>query len=186
MTFSRTAAAAGLLAASTAGALGPHELLLLVNDASPLSMEIANRYADSRRIPPENRVRVTLPDSVRSAEATISPEDARRLIIEPAEAAIAARGLAGRVRAWAYSADFPVRVDTTPPMSLHGFTLVRGEAPESGVITTGLYASALFRGPVHPGGPSGPSMTFETLGDALGPRMPTPSMSLAWCGARGR
>ena len=174
-----------LAAALRAAALGPHEILLLANESSPLSIEIANRYARDRGVPPENVVRLALPDSVRAAEAEITLEDFRGRILKPAREAVAARGLGDRILAWVYSADFPVRVKTQPPMSLHGATFTRGEVPSPGIIATGLYASVLFRGPVAPTGAMALSASLETLAGALGERMPLPSMSLAYCGTRG-
>ncbi len=174
-----------LAAIVSAPGLGPHEILLLVNESSPLSREIATRYAAGRGVPPENVVRLELPDSVRAAEAEISPEEFRGLILDPARAAVASRGIGDRVLAWVYSADFPVRVKTQPPMSLHGATFLRGDVPPSGMIATGLYASVLFRGPVAPTGAMAASVSMEVLAETLGGRMPVPSMSLAYCGARG-
>ena len=47
-----------------AAALAPHELLLAINQNSPPSLELANRYAALRGLPPEKRgQRVTSPDS---------------------------------------------------------------------------------------------------------------------------
>lgn len=174
-----------LAAAVRAAALGPHEVLLLVNETSPLSVAIANRYARDRGVPPENVVRLALPDSVRAAEAEITIDDFRALILKPGREAVAGRGLGDRILAWVYSADFPVRVKTQPPMSLHGATFTRGEVPPSGIIATGLFASALFRGPVAPTGAMALTASFDTLAGSLGERMPLPSMSLAYCGARG-
>ncbi len=168
-----------------AGALGPHEILLLVNENSALSMEIANRYAAMHGVPAENVVHLGLPDSVLHAEAEISTNDFRERILDPAVAAMESRGLKGRVLAWVYSADFPVRVKSAPAVSIHGATFVRGALPPPGIIATGLYASVLFRGPLHPTSSVPPSATLESMAVGLGSRMPTPAMSLAYCGARG-
>ena len=44
--------------------------------------------------------------------------------------AAADRGIARHILAWAYSTDFPTRVDTNPKMSLQGITFTRGAVPE--------------------------------------------------------
>ena len=174
-----------LAAAATGLAMGPHEILLLVNTNSGPSREIANHFCHLRAVPPENVVLLGLPDSVRSAEAEISREDFTRLIWEPARNIMAQRGLADQILAWVYSADFPVRVRTSPPMSLTGLTFTRNAVPEPGVIATGLYVSALFRGPARPGGPISAPMTLENLAVLLGTNLPLPAGMLAWTGARG-
>ncbi len=179
------AALLALAAALDARALGPHEVLLLVNSRSAASLEVANHYRHRRGIPEENVVRLDLPDSVRGSPAAIGPEAFTRLVWEPANRAVSERGLGDRILAWAYSCDFPVRVDTSPPVSLTGLTFLRNELPEGGLIPTGRYASALFRGPAAPGGPSGPPVSFETMRAALGERMPLPAILLGHAGARG-
>lgn len=173
------------LAMRAAMALGPHELLLVVNERSRESWEIAREYAALRGVPPENLVAVDLPDSVLRAEADLSLDDFARYIVAPAHAAMRARGIQDRILAWAYSADLPVRIRSEPTVSLHGATLVGGRLPDAGLITTGLWISALFRGPTRPGGPAMASASLERLKQNPAALVLTPAMSLTWSGARG-
>ncbi len=166
-------------------ALGPHELLVLVNRASPDSLAVANAYTRLNGIPPENVVFLELPESATAAGASISPDDFRRAIWDPAWKEIRARGLEAQILAWAYSAGFPVRVNTQPPVSIQGFTFVRTQLPPAEQIVTGQWASALFRGPAEPGGRRLPAVSLEQFRPALGINMPLPSMTLAHTGARG-
>lgn len=187
--FFATARNASIVAAvawaAAASALGPHELLVLVNETSPWSVEFGRRYAAARGVPRENIVSVRLPDAALGAAGEISPDEFVTHIWTPAQAAIDARGLRSRILAWAYSADFPVRVRTQPPMSLHGATLVGGKWPDSGVIATGLWVSALYRGPVAPNAPVAAPASLEVLAEAMGALPAPPAMSLTWSGARG-
>ncbi len=172
-------------AAWPASALGPHELLLLVNARDPDSLALANRYIALRAVPLRNVLFLDLPDAALAPEAELSPAAFTEAVWAPAHEALRARGLEGQVLAWVYSAGFPVRVRTEPRLSIQGLTFFRNQAPEEEDIRLGQAASQLFRGPVAPGGPSGPPLTLETLGASLGARMPLPSMTLAHTGARG-
>ena len=180
-----SAASLLLLQVQDSWALGPHELLLLVNSSSPWSRELAQRYAALHGVPPENVVDLDLPDTVMCAEGEISTNEFAQYILEPVWKTIRERRLEGRVVAWAYSADFPVRVRANPAVSLHGMTFVQGQLPPSGVIVTGLFASVFFRGPAGPGRPAGPTLSMDVWTRAAMPIWPVPSMSLAWSGARG-
>ncbi|MCX6997289.1 MAG: hypothetical protein NTV49_09415 [Kiritimatiellaeota bacterium] len=174
-----------LLPAATARALAPHELLLLVNQNSPRSLEIANRYVQLRRLPPENVVYLALPDSVREPPAECSPDEFTRWIWEPAGQILRERGLESRMLAWAYSADFPVRITSTPPLSLTGLTFTRNQLPPAGLTDTGRYASAFFAGPNQSGGPQADSHSFRWFHDTTHGALPLPAMLLAHTGARG-
>lgn len=173
------------LAAPSSQALGPHEVLLLVNGRSDDSITVANHYIQIRHIPPENVVRVDLPDALWQAEAECTAAQFTTNIWIPASRAIADRGLSDRILAWAYSADFPVRVRGTPAMSVHGLTWTHNEMPPSGVVVSGMYGSVLFRGPAAPGGRALKPASFDNLAMSLGRRMPVPAMSLTQTGARG-
>ena len=167
-------------------ALAPSELLLLVNQNSPRSLELANRYAALRGIPPENIVYLDLPESVLAPAAEIAPADFTRHIWQPLDAALHARHLLGRILAAAYSADFPIRVTTTPPMSLTGLTFTRNQIPSSGLITTGSYRSVFFAGPVQANGPTTDSRSLAWFRAATPKQLlPLPAMLLAYTGARG-
>lgn len=178
-------AAVASLAVHPASALGPHELLLIVNERSRESWEIAREYAARRGVPPENIVGVDVPESALRAEADISLDEFERHIRAPAVAAMRARGIEDHILAWVYSADLPARVRTDPIVSLHGATLVGGRLPEPGLIATGLWISALFRGPSSPSAPALPSASLELLKLNPAARALTPAMSLTWSGARG-
>ncbi|MCX7819391.1 MAG: TIGR03790 family protein [Kiritimatiellae bacterium] len=173
------------LVGCAAGALGPHELLVVVNERSRDSWELAREYAVLRGVPPENLVGVEVPDSALRAEGDLSLEEFERHIRLPVFAAMRARGIEDRILAFVYSADLPVRVRGAPPVSLHGATLVGGQLPSGGLIATGLWISALFRGPPAPGGPALPTATLDQLKRHPAAAALMPAMSLTWSGARG-
>lgn len=179
------AAAAWLAAGLAAPALGPHELVLLVNGNSPRSVEVANHYVRLRRVPPSNVVFLSLPDSVLAPAAEISAADFTRRIWEPANRAIDERGIRDHVLAWVYSVDFPVRIAGDPPVSLTGLTFVRNRLPPAEVIQKGTQLSPLFRGPDKQDGPVGATLSLEQFAVALGTNMPLPAMMLGHAGARG-
>ena len=162
----------------TALALGPHEILLLVNSNSAASREIANRYAALRKVPSANIVYLDAPAS----NAALSPDDFRRRILDPAMTLARAHRVGDHVLAWIYSADFPTSVDGPVRMSLHGATFVRGNLPDREKIARGLWSSPLFRGPAREGAPQGPSCTLEQFAMVLGTNLPLPAMSLAVVG----
>lgn len=170
-----------------AGALAPHELLLAINQNSPRSLELANRYAALRGVPPENLVYLDLPASVLAPAAEISSNAFAQLIWQPLEAALGERHLLGRILGVAYSCDFPVRIGTTPALSLTGATFVRGHFPASDLVATGLYTSAFFAGPAHTAGAVAPSRSLGWFRDAAPPMrlLPLPAMLLGHAGARG-
>ncbi|TAN38263.1 MAG: hypothetical protein EPN23_02935 [Verrucomicrobia bacterium] len=174
------------LCCSSSFALAPHELLLLVNQNSPRSLELANRYTALRGVPPENIVALDVPDSARAPAAEISPADFTRYIWQPLDQALRERGLLGRILAVAYSADFPVRVTTSPPMSLTGLTFTRNQVPPSGLITTGSFRSVFFAGPFQANGPTAGSRSLGWFRAAAPQQLlPLPAMLLAHTGARG-
>jgi hypothetical protein len=179
--------AACLLLPFHVGALEPHELLLAVNQNSPRSLELANRYAALRGVPPENIVYLDLPASVLAPVAAVSSNEFARHIWQPLEAALRERRLLGRVLGVAYSCDFPVRVSTAPELSLTGATFVRGQFPAADLVATGLYASAFFAGPTRPAGAVAPSRSLGWFRDAVPPPrlLPLPAMLLGYAGARG-
>jgi uncharacterized protein (TIGR03790 family) len=166
-------------------ALGPHEVLLLVNASSPRSVEVANNYAHTRNIPDQNIVFVNLPDRVLAPAAEITPDDFTRLIWDPACSTVRERGLEKQILAWVYSVDFPVRITSTPPTSLQGITLVRNQLPESEQIKKGQYRSVLFAGPGSPDGWAGPSRSLDRCASERENNVPLPSMLLGVAGSRG-
>ena len=116
------------VAAASAQAQMPHEVLLLVNRNSQPSMLAANTFAAARKIPKLNIVQLDIPESAYGGSATVTPEEFSKLIWEPANAAVQARGIEPQIMAWVYSVDFPIRVKTDPSdrkqMSVGGLTLM--------------------------------------------------------------
>lgn len=183
----RIAALALLLAASPdlAQALGPHELLVLVNRQSPASIEIAHEYLRLRQVPVQNIVYLDLPAQVRMPGAAISLADFTRLVWEPARQEMRTRRIEDHILAWAYSADFPVRIATDPPMSLHGITFTRNEPVTGDAIKAGQFRSLLYCGPDKEDGPYVPSRSLDQYAALLRQNMPLPSMMLGYTGAHG-
>ena len=130
-------AAAFALAAllpSRAPALGPHEVLLLVNADSADSVVLGSAYARLRGIPQHNVVRLSVPCGEDGAPpVAITKEEFERLIWNPARAAVAERGLDGRVLAWVYSCGFPARVADSPDT-------VRRQGPSDLSLTGATFA----------------------------------------------
>ena len=166
----------------SAFALGPHELLLLANRNSPRSLELARDYAALRQVPEANLVTLDLPFPT---SLEMSPADFTRLILDPAQSAARAQGVDDHILAWVYSADFPIRITSTPPTSLQGITFVRGKLPLPDIIGNGSYASPLFAGPDNPVHPGFPSQSLEAQRAWLGKDTPLPSMMLGFMGPTG-
>ena len=177
-----------LFGISLEAALAPHEVVLLVNENSPRSLEVANHYVSLRHIPARNVIRLALPDAVRRPEATINESEFLQYIWVPANEEILRRGLGEQVLAWIYSADFPVRVTRAKgaAVSLTGITFVRNRLPADALIVQGKYVSPLFCGPA-----SRKDLrvklaeSLDSLGHRLGAEMPLPAMMLAHTGTRG-
>jgi uncharacterized protein (TIGR03790 family) len=168
--------------ALVASALGPHELALVINRNSPDSIEIAHHYARLRLIPSSNLVYIDLPHAFIHE---IDPEAFRTVIYEPVQKELEQRRITDHILAWAYSADFPTRVLTTPQMSLTGATFVRGAFPSNELIAQGTYLSPFYRGPHRPGDAVQPSISLQDEAVRLRDRMPLPAMLLAYTGQRG-
>ena len=168
-----------------ASALGPHEMLLLINTNSARSVELANHYIALRKIPAQNVIEVGVPSAAIEGAAQISREDYTRSIWEPLQAALRERRLEDHILAVAFSADFPVSVTTDPVVSVQGLTLVRNQLPPAAAISNGQYASRLFAGPGRDLQKRGAPRTLENFAMILGTNMPMPSMSLAHTGLRG-
>jgi len=166
-------------------ALGPHEVLLLVNASSPRSMEVANHYIRERQIPARNVIYLELPYGEKDTPIEIRPADFTRHIWDPARAELQQRGLDRHVLAWVYSIDFPIRISGPVSVSIQGLTFVRNQLPDAELIRKGQYASILYAGP-DPGGPAGaPSRSFDRYAAHYGGQMPLPSMMLGFCGPHG-
>jgi uncharacterized protein (TIGR03790 family) len=166
-------------------ALGPHEVLLLVNEESPDSVSIGSEFARLRCVPEQNVVRLRVPVAPPGASPRISCEDFTRLIWQPAVRAAEERGIADRVLAWVYSAGFPVCIATTPELSILGLTFLRNKLPDMKLVDTGTYKSPLFAGPSVPEGNRHYSQSFDEFKEWLKDEMPLPCMMLGYTGERG-
>ena len=165
---------------SAARALGPHEVLLLVNGTVPDSVEIARYYAELRSIPESNIVRLSVPPG---SELTV--EQFTELVWEPARGAARKRGIDDHILAWVYSAGFPYRIKTEPAMSIQGLTFTRTRVPDARVLKLGLYKTPLFAGMANPNMSGHSPMTLDSYSDWLGSDLPVPSMMLGYTGERG-
>lgn len=179
------AALAALFTAAAARALGPHEIVLLVNANSPDSREIANQYAKLRGVPLENLIYLDVPADFGGDMSMISTQQFEQLIWTPAVAAVARRGIADHILAWVYSSGFPVMINAPKQVSLHGMTFVRGNLPAPEAIDKAGFASRLFRGPSSPSGPRGPSLSLEQFAMTLGTNLPLSAMSIGHVEPRG-
>lgn len=179
-------AAAAFLAALNAVALGPHEVLLLVNTNSQCSIEVAAAYARLRSVPGINVVKLGIPMEQGCAPVGISAEDFTRRIWLPANEAVKDRGIGDHILVWVYSVDFPTRVTMNPQVSINGMTFMRNKPVESTLISKGSWRSPLFTSPNNPGGGGvSPSQSFDVSRAWLGEDMPLPSMMLGYAGDRG-
>jgi len=169
--------------AGQAKALGPHEVLLLVNEESKDSIEIANEYAKLRSIPETNVVRLHLP--VETALTSITREDFTSLIWEPATKAMQSRGIEDHILVWVYSTAFPTAVNFEPQLSIQGLTFLRNRLPDPDKTMKGRYISPFFCGPDGPDGNPFSSQSFDVCRGWMGDDMPVPSMMLGCVGERG-
>lgn len=192
------AALAFLSAAVPARALGPHEVALLVNEAAPGSAELAGAWAKLRGVPAANVVRLSIPPATNGAPpVAITKEDFVSRIWEPANAQLAAAGVANHVLAWIYSSGFPARVADAPAtiahagtndLSIAGATFLRARWPADPGKTVALadYVSPLFAGPAGAGGATRPPEALDQSRNELFDAMPLPAAMLAWTGPRGQ
>ncbi|MFC1498984.1 TIGR03790 family protein [Verrucomicrobiota bacterium] len=167
-------------------ALGPHEVLLLVNENSRDSVEVAQEFTKLRYVPESNIVRLNLPDRVVKSPSEITPEDFAKLIWEPAVHAAKQRGIDDHILAWVYSVDFPVRIRANPVISIQGLTFLRNKMPQPDQVKrSNPYSSPLFAGPVNTKGLMHYSQTFDVYNAWLGNDMPLPNMTLGYTGKGG-
>jgi uncharacterized protein (TIGR03790 family) len=170
-------------------ALGPHEVLVLANDKSADSVQVAKDFVRLRQVPESNIVRVSVPVSDSGVPEEISPEAFTREIWEPAVKAMRERGIGDHILAWVYSADFPTRINTGGPsianISVQGLTFLRNVLPEPSIVSNGWYVSQLFTGPNNPNSPPYLSRTLDFYAEWLGKDMPLPSMMLGHTGRNG-
>jgi len=174
-----------VLIPAAAWALGPHQVLVLINQQSVASTEIGMAFVHQRGVPEQNVVLLDLDMPEGDVPRAISHSDFSRLVWAPAMAAVASRGIGDHILAWVYSAGFPVRVNTKPPVSIQGLTFLRNREPDPDSVQKGAYASPLFAGPNSRGGRTHFSQTFDLYREWLGGDMPLPSMMLGVVGPRG-
>lgn len=179
------AAACVVLGASPAGAIGPHEVLVLANEQSADSVLIASEYMRGRGIPPANLVLVRPVAGDGPVPADMSQSAFTSRIWEPARRAVAERGLGEQILAWVYSVDFPVRISSQPAVSITGLTFVRNRMPDGEAVAAGTYESLLFAGPSSAGAAAHFPQSLDAYREWLGEKMPLPSMMLGVTGPRG-
>jgi len=173
------------LLAARAFALGPHEVLLLVNRESPDSVEVGQAFARLRGVPVQNIVKLSLPEKTFRSPLEVTPAEFTELIWAPATAAVERRGIGDHILAWVYSVDFPTRVAVEPMISVQGLTLLRNKLPLPETVKRGSYRSPLFAGPVNPQGVAYRSQTLEAFKATLRGAMPLPSMMLGYTRVKG-
>ncbi|RJR12640.1 hypothetical protein C4588_01760 [Candidatus Parcubacteria bacterium] len=178
-----------LLAFSTmtlcAHGLGPHEVLVLANNRSVDSIEVAKAYSRLRFVPEENIIRLDLPWGGGAVPLSITHEEFTLNIWQPVAKIIENRGIGDHILAWAYSVDFPTTIKFNPDVSIQGLTFLRNRMPEHDKLAKGLYVSPLFAGPDNIKGNSMSSQTLDAYKAWLGADMPLPSMMLGFTGERG-
>lgn len=175
-----------LLCGGQGYALGPHQLVLLVNQNSKDSMMIANHYIQMRGIPLNHVIYLNIPAAAANAPYAITSDEFERFILNPVDNAIKQRGLSP-IYAWIYSAGFPTKVTTgtTDDLSIHGMTFLRGRVPDANTVKQGKYASSLFAGPEPPKGSIEAARTFDVSMTGALVNQPLPCMSLGFLGPGG-
>ena len=171
--------------ATNCPAISSRNVLVLVNDRSMDSKEVANYFIRLRHIPARNVVYLDIPDGVHGGSAELSREEFTRYVWEPVWKAVKERNLGNEILAWVYSADFPVKFTGEPQVSLQGITFAGNQSVDAGVIKKGTPLSPYFAGPDKPGGSSAPTRSFEQYYAHYQGKVPMPSMMLGYTGARG-
>lgn len=124
--------AAGLCSVTAGAGGGPETSLLVVNAASPASLQVANTWIRLRDIPEHH---VLWLDGLPAGD-TIDVEAFRRQVLAPVRAHLAATGLAHEIDLVAYSAGFPYAVDFRQDEAAHG--LKRDKLRGDGGSLTGM------------------------------------------------
>jgi uncharacterized protein (TIGR03790 family) len=165
--------------------LAPHEVLVIANRNEPVSVALAQTYIRNRDIPRQNLVFVQIESSRAGEYVSMSRDAFTRDIWDPVQQLISQRDLK-HILAWVYSTHIPFRIDTDPPVSLHGLTFVRNRLPTgTNDISRAEYVSPIFLGPSSPNGRAIASMDLSIVAQQLRANMPIPSMSFGFMGARG-
>lgn len=165
--------------------LAPHEILLLVNEHSADSLEIANHYIDQRQIPMQNVVWLDLPAEVPNEKGNLHIDNFRRWIYEPVVKAVQQRDL-DHVLAFVYSADFPIRLKPSkwPFLSLMGATLLEGKTLDPDMIQKATYVSPFYAGPSPGGTGIKKAQSFRAMRKQMDEYV-YPSFMLGYTGMRG-
>ena len=184
----------------------PHEVLVIANQSSAGSLEVANAFMERRGIPADNLVRLTIPESVYGGRATCDSDTFEAMIWTPVQKAVVSRQLENQILAWVYSTDFPIRIKTDVSdrrqVSICGQTFLKNRRVEGVLIEEGKYHSPIFAGPnerlrfLFPscslgvlksglGSRIGADKSVDRLRLGLGRRMPLPSMMLGYTGEGG-
>jgi hypothetical protein len=190
MTLSRLFAAILMLSvmAGAAIALGPHEVLLLINTNVPVSVRIGEAWARLRKVPESNVVRLGLPllANENGLLPDLSQDEFRRWIWEPVQRVAEEREIAAHILAWVYAPGFPWRVKGESMLSLTGLTFLRGGTVETGAVRQGTFVSPLFAGPNGPGQPALLSRSLDVWTGWMRPEdRPVPGWVLAHVGKNG-
>ena len=167
-------------------AIGPHEIVLVVNDDSMDSILLGKVYKRLRSIPDSNVIRLSLPKTVYDGVSTdISPDDFTTYIWKPLTAKIKDAGIDLQVLACVYSCGFPTCVTSSPPLSITGLTFLRNKPVPPEQVKDGRYLSELFSGPSNASSPMSPSATLDYERNRLLEDMPFPAMMLGFTGKNG-
>ncbi len=160
-------------------ALGPHEMLILINTNSTDSVRIGETYARLRHVPEANVIRVGVATGL-----VMTVSDFRNTIYDPVQSESRRRGVSPHILAWVYAPGFPWRIEGSPALSLTGVTFLRGMVPTNRVAS-GEWLSPYFAGPDGFRERGYGSRSLDVLSEWLGPERPIAGWVLAHVGERG-
>lgn len=184
----------------------PHEVLVIANQSSEDSLEVANYFIDKRQIPKNNLIKVEIPESIYGGRASCDPSVFEKLIWNPVQEEINKRNISHQIKAWIYSTDFPIRILSDEydrrQISICGHTFLRNKGIGKSLIEDGKYHSPIFAGPNNRFRLLFPSCSLSVLKSGLGSKvseekvldrlrvglgssMPLPSMMLGYTGEGG-
>jgi hypothetical protein len=115
---------------------GPENVLLVVNGDSPVSLQVANTYAQLREIPPEHVLwlhDVPYPDS-------ITIDTFRKRIWKPIREFITQHGLEDEIDIIAYSADFPYAVNFSADLQANKLPKLKYHGKEASLTGLSYFA----------------------------------------------
>jgi hypothetical protein len=165
--------------------MGPHEVAVIINEASRDSETVGEAYIRLRSVPASNVVRLRLPAALTKGQE-MSPEEFTRYVWNPTREQLLLQGVSGHILTWAFSCDFPVRITSVPAVSLTGLVFVRNHLPERLQIEKGFYLSPLFAGPHNERSAGFGSQSLDVSQRWVPPGdMPLPAMMLGYTRERG-